>query len=123
MGDIPDHPNLTPFEPGQSGNLKGRPKGRYKLSTLVQKALDSPSQIDPTKTVQEAWADALAAELEGDASGEAAKLVIAREWPATSKHEHSTPPGESLKLEHVPTAEKAAEALDILGEVGGADEA
>jgi hypothetical protein len=37
--------NLTPFEPGQSGNPSGRPKGSRNLSTILKEMLDEEIEI------------------------------------------------------------------------------
>lgn len=41
--------NLKPYQPGQSGNPKGRPKGALSRSTLARKYLDArlPGKKDP----------------------------------------------------------------------------
>lgn len=38
--------NLTPFQPGQSGNPKGRPKGSRNLSAILKDMLDQDVEED-----------------------------------------------------------------------------
>ena len=35
----------TPFKPGQSGNLKGRPKGSHTLETMVRRILEGEEEL------------------------------------------------------------------------------
>lgn len=37
---------LTPFEPGKSGNPKGRPKGRLNLKTIMKRLLDEETLVE-----------------------------------------------------------------------------
>lgn len=121
MGEIPGHPNLTPFQPGQSGNPAGRPPG-IGLEEKLNRALTKQFKEDPEHTNLDEWVKAILTEIIEKPSSKASMAVLDRRYPNIIKHEHSTPPGESLKIENVPTVEGAAEALDILGDVGGADE-
>lgn len=58
---MPNNPraadNLTPFKPGQSGNPKGKPKGRLNLSTHIQNLLNDESfeanLLDPKIGIKE----------------------------------------------------------------------
>lgn len=38
----PDQSGLTSWKPGQSGNPKGKPKGRKNLSTVVRELMEDP---------------------------------------------------------------------------------
>ena len=48
MGDVPGHPNLKPWKPGQSGNPAGRPK-RPSFESIVNRMLDEPGSDELTK--------------------------------------------------------------------------
>lgn len=38
--------NLTPFQPGESGNPSGRPRGAKNLSTILKELLETDVEID-----------------------------------------------------------------------------
>lgn len=46
----------TPFQPGQSGNLKDRPKGCHSLDTMVRRFLEGDEELPEAiaKTIREA---------------------------------------------------------------------
>lgn len=44
--------NLTPFEPGESGNPAGRPKGTKNLSTILREMLELEIEEDGVKITQ-----------------------------------------------------------------------
>lgn len=46
--------NLTPFKPGQSGNLKGRPKKLPELDKLLADVLGGDTEDTPAKRILEA---------------------------------------------------------------------
>lgn len=83
------------FKPGENGG-NHRPKGRHKIKTLVENALDKASAVRPDMTVVESWAVGLSRALDDDPSGSAAKLVMDRLWPSIAKSEISGPDGASL---------------------------
>ncbi|CAN5660480.1 hypothetical protein BH10BAC3_BH10BAC3_16100 [soil metagenome] len=49
----PNQKNLKPFSSGQSGNLKGRPKGTPNKKTIIQKWLDTKESVKSPFTKKE----------------------------------------------------------------------
>lgn len=47
--------NLKPFQPGQSGNPKGRPKGIKNWSTVVQQLLADENLLDKVVTTKPSY--------------------------------------------------------------------
>ena len=52
------------FQPGQSGNPGGRPSGQS-LTARIRKALDTPDESDPSKTVGDSIIEAMIREARG----------------------------------------------------------
>lgn len=62
------YPNLTPWEPGQSGNPTGRRPGSKNMSTIIQELLDQEADVvilakssvaDMTKNIPTTYAKAI----------------------------------------------------------------
>lgn len=69
------------FKPGESGNPNGRPKGRYRLETMVQKELDKIIEVEGEEiSQQEAAARALVKKLIAGDQRIVAEM-LKRIWP------------------------------------------
>jgi hypothetical protein len=107
--------NLKPFQPGQSGNPAGRPKGSKHVSTIILEMLRKafPDEDIPTLSTEDSKAiraffgrrkiqinDAIAARMVLEAlKGESwamKELLDRTEGKVTEKHEHSNPDGTGL---------------------------
>ena len=95
----------TRFQPGQSGNPGGRPKG---MAAIAHKVMaEAVAEGDMTR------AEALVRklfELAMEGNVQAIKLLLDREWPAPNRHEIAGADGGALQVE----IEAAARELDRL---------
>jgi len=106
--------NLTPFQPGQSGNPAGKPKGTKHLSTYIQEALTDENfelklkdgTILKEMPIKAIIKTAVAKSVSGD--------TRAMEWLA--KHGYGT----NLNIEfNKNPAREVLEAMDLVKKEGG----
>jgi hypothetical protein len=96
--------NLIPFVPGQSGNLKGKPKGTKNRATLLKKWLGAKVTItdpnDPDKQRKVTVEDEVVLSIiqaAKNGSVKAQQLILDSVYgKVTEKVEHSGPDGESI---------------------------
>jgi hypothetical protein len=95
----------TRFQPGQSGNPDGRPRG---FEAMARKQLEEAA-ADGDQTRGEQLVRKLIALAVGG-NVQAIKLVLDREWPAPNRHEIAGGDGGALQLQ----VEEAAREFDRL---------
>ena len=105
------HGVTTRFQPGQSGNPDGRPRG---FAAIARKQLEeAAAEGDQTRGEQ------LVRKLIDLAVGgnvQAIRLVLDREWPAPNRHEIAGAEGEAINIRWENEIQQASEQLrEILG--------
>jgi hypothetical protein len=108
---------LTPFQPGQSGNPAGKPKGRRNLATIIRDMLEGELDFDALNLKDPSQAERLSKKYKGRQGWEAiihvasARAIAgdtrAMQWLSKAGY------GERLKIDPTPSADDDLDESDL----------